>query len=76
MLPLHRFYIKEICERWWLDMPRTIIFNGAYTVKNFKKEKKKLCFNFKEVFLFKTFICYITEIQLEFISEKKSGNSF
>lgn len=29
------------------------------------------CFNFKKMFLFKTFICYITEIQLEFISEKK-----
>lgn len=40
------------------------------------KKKKKLllipCFNFKKVFLFKTFICYITEIRLEFISEKQS----
>lgn len=49
-------------------MPRTIIFNGAYTVK---KLLLTPCFNFKKMFLFKTFICYITEIQLEFISEKK-----
>lgn len=48
-------------------MPRTIIFNGAYTVK---KLLLTPCFNFKKMFLFKTFICYITEIQLEFISEK------